>query len=75
MSKREEFFECVFVSGRSQRRFQFRAWNESEAELDLRDALRGNGVTSAGTLLIRDLKGQLLKRARYVPSQACAAVP
>jgi hypothetical protein len=68
MSKREEFYECVFASGKSEYEFHLRAWTDSEAELVLREALVDSHVASPGTLIIRNLRGEVLRRARYAPS-------
>jgi len=75
MSKREGFFECVFASGGNEYQFHFRAWNEVEAERHLRETLSGYGVAFPGTLLIRNLKGQIVRRAQYAPSAAGEASP
>lgn len=75
MSKREGFYECVFASGGNEYQFHFRAWNEAEAEQHLRETLSGYRVSFPGTLLIRNLKGQILRRAPYAPSAADEASP
>jgi kynurenine formamidase len=67
MPKREQFFECVFVSDRNEYRFHFRAWNPEAAELLFRDELRACGVNAPGTLHICDSKGQLMRSADYEP--------
>ncbi len=74
MQKRESFFECVFASEGNEYQFHFRACNEVEAELHFRDTLRGYGVSSPGTLLIRNVKGQLVRRADYALAAADDAV-
>ena len=68
MARREVFFLCVFASDRNEYQFHFRAWDALEAELHLRDALRGNGVSSSGELVIRNPKGQVVRRSAYDPS-------
>ncbi|HEX9050041.1 MAG TPA: hypothetical protein VF841_05855 [Anaeromyxobacter sp.] len=68
MPERERFFECVFVSERNEYQFHFRAWSEAEAERHFRETLRGYGISSPGTLLIRNAKGRLVRRADYTPS-------
>ncbi len=75
MSKREGFFECVFASDGNEYQFHLRAWNEAEAELHLREMLCGYGVSFPGTLLIRNLKGKIVRRAHYAPSAAEEASP
>jgi hypothetical protein len=70
MNKRGRFFECVFSSEGNDYQFHFKAWNEEEAELHFRETLRGYGVRSHGTLLIRNPKGQIIRRAEYTPSTA-----
>ncbi len=74
MPKRESFFECVFACDRNEYQFHFRAWDEVEAELHFRETLRGYGVSSPGTLLIRNVKGQIVRRADYAPAAADDAV-
>jgi hypothetical protein len=75
MSKREEFYECVYASGKSEYEFHLRAWTDSEAELVLREALEDNHVASPGTLVIRNSRGNVLRRARYVPSSPSGTRP
>jgi len=75
MAKREQFFECVFVSDRNEYRFHFRAWTPEAAEFLFRDELRACGVSALGTLLVCDSKGQLMRSAEYEPSGDPSAVP
>lgn len=75
MQKREGIFECVFASDGNEYPFHLRAWNEEEAELHLRDLLHEYGVRSPGTLLIRNLKGQVVRRADYSAPAARNASP
>jgi hypothetical protein len=75
MSKREEFYECVFASGKSEYEVHLRAWTEIEAELVLREALENDHVASSGTLVIRNLRGDILRRSRYVPSAPSGTRP
>lgn len=70
MRKREGFFECVFASDGNEYAFHLRAWDEAEAEAHLRELLRDYGVTSPGALLIRDLKGRVVRRGDYAASTA-----
>jgi len=74
LSKRESFFECVFVSDKNEYRFHFRAWTPEDAAKHFRDALRSNGVTSTGALLIRGPEGELLRRVPYDPAVGDATV-
>ena len=67
MTKREEFYECEYVSGRGDFQFHVRAWSAVEAEQALRDSLASAGVRAAGTVVIRNLKGRILRRGRYSP--------
>jgi len=69
MAKREQFFECIFLSDRNEYRFHFRAWSPEAAEFLFRDELRSCGVNAAGTLLVCDLKGQLMRSADYSPPE------
>ena len=75
MTKREEFYECEYVSGRGDFQFHVRAWSALEAEHSLRESLASAGVRAPGTMVIRDLKGRVLRRSRFSPpAQAEAAV-
>ncbi len=73
MAQRERFFECVFVCERNEYQFHFRALSETDAERHFQETLRGYGITSLGTLLIRNGKGQIVRRADYTPA-ACGLV-
>jgi hypothetical protein len=73
MPKREAFFECVFVSERNEYQFHFRAWNEVEAEAHFRETLSAYGLTSPGSLVIRNARGQVVRRAEYRPLAAAHA--
>jgi len=65
MAKREGFYECVYSSDRNEYRFHLRAWNEQEAETRLRDLLLSYDIRAAGTLLIRNAKGLVVRRSGY----------
>ncbi len=65
---REQFFECTFASGRNEYQFHCRAWNPDEAEEHFRSLLVSDGVVDPGTLLVRNLRGQVLRRGDYGPS-------
>lgn len=67
MTERERFFECVFVCERNEYLFHFRAKTETEAEQHLQETLREHGVTSAGTVLVRNARGELVRRCDYAP--------
>lgn len=62
---REQFFECTFASGRNEYRFHCRAWDPDEAEAHFRSLLASDGVADPGTLLIRNLRGQVLRRGDF----------
>jgi hypothetical protein len=62
---REQFFECTFESGRNEYQFHCRAWNADEAEDRFRTLLASDGVLDQGTLLVRDLRGQVRRRGDY----------
>jgi hypothetical protein len=59
---REQFFECTFASGRKEYRFHCRAWDPDEAGAHFRSLLLKDGVVDPGTLMIRNLRGQVLRR-------------
>ncbi len=65
MSKREPFFECVFVCDRNEYRFHFRAWTAAEAEYHLRLELQESGVAANGELRVLDAKGRVLRASPY----------
>ena len=65
MAKREGFYDCVFSSDRNEYQFHLRAWDGEEAERRLRELLQGYGIGAKGTLLIRDLRGRLVRQAAY----------
>ena len=67
VTKREPFFECVFVSDRNEYRFHFRAWTAAEAEYHLRRELQESGVAADGELRVLDKKGHLLSTSAYRP--------
>jgi hypothetical protein len=73
MTKREVFFECILVSERNEYQFHFRAWNAVEAEIHFRETLGAYGLTSAGSLVIRNARGQVVRRAEYRPQGAAHA--
>ena len=65
MASREQFFECIFSPDGNEYRFHVRAWNAQEAEEQIKNSLRDNGVRENGTLLIRDPKGTEILRSGY----------
>jgi hypothetical protein len=67
MAKREAFYLCVLVSDRNEYEFHFRAWTPEAAEAHFRDALQGSGVSSPGELVIRNRKGEVVRRSTYAP--------
>jgi len=73
MSAREQFYECTLSCDNNEYQFHFRAWNAADAERHFRDALVANGLTARGALLIRDAKGNLLRRSTYPEPQGDAA--
>jgi hypothetical protein len=60
MDRREAFFECVYAADRNEYVFHLRAWSAEEAESHLRERLRGFGLVTSGTVLIRDPKGRVV---------------
>ncbi len=65
MAAREQFFECTLACDNNEYQFHFRAWNAADAERHFRECLVANGLTARGALLIRDSKGNLLRRGTY----------
>ena len=74
MSKREDFFECEYASGRGDFQFHVRAWSALEAERTLREALVSAGVRAPGAMVIRNLKGRIVRRGRFSPPAVAEAV-
>jgi hypothetical protein len=62
---REQFFECTLAGAGSEYRLHCRAWDPGEAEDHFRSLLEHGGVADPGTLLIRDLRGHVLRRGAY----------
>ncbi|HEU4383988.1 MAG TPA: hypothetical protein VFR85_10880 [Anaeromyxobacteraceae bacterium] len=67
MGKRESFFSCVFASEKNEYQFHFRAGDAEDAEIHFRQALHGNGVGSRGELVIRNPRGEVVRRSLYEP--------
>jgi hypothetical protein len=68
-TKREQFFECVFVADRSEYRFHLRAWTPAEAAQHLVTELGENGLDLPGDVRVLDPRGKVLVSVEYAPPQ------
>jgi hypothetical protein len=66
-TRRERFFECVFVAERNEYRFHLRAWTPEEAAQHLKAALWESGLVVPGELRVVDPRGRVLVRLAYEP--------